>query len=491
MPQLDRLSKSRFLTGRQCELRLWHYYFSPDLGTDLDDATLARMAAGDDVGELARQRFPGALVAADRDHMEEALAETARLVRDPAVNAIHEGAFEYQGTLVRVDVLLRRGDGAWDIIEVKSTKTVKDVHLMDASFQRWVVGNSGLPLGNTSLMVLNGDYRYQGGALDLEKLFRLEDISALAEANAPLIEKEVGRFQAMIRQPEAPKVQPSPHCFDPYDCPYFGDCTRHWPKSPDPVEWLPNYGPVKWMKCHNEGIHGMLDVPLDRLTEKQRQVRDCHASKQAWVSDGLAAALNVLQFPIHFLDFETLSTAVPKLIGSGPYNPTPFQWSCHTLYENGELAHADYLAEDNSNPRELLFQSLLEVLGKEGSICVYSHFEKGVLNSAIQAMPHHADEFRGLIKRLVDLHPVVKNHVYLPTFYGSFSIKEVLPALVPGFTYSDLQIQDGVMAGNVFARMLDEQDASVRQSLRKDLLTYCGLDTLAMVKIREALLGLI
>jgi len=448
------------------------------------------MEAGDEVGELARQRFPGVLVSEDREHLKEALAETARLVADPSVKAIHEGAFEYNGTLVRVDVLLRRDDGGWDIIEVKSTKQIKEVHRLDASYQRWVLEHSGMKIGKTSLMVLNGDYRYQGGALDLEGLFQIEDISGWAEANAPLIEKKVDRFLTMLRQPEAPKVQPSPHCFDPYECSYYADCTKHWPKSPVPVAWLPGYGPVKWMKCHHEGIHGMLDVPLDRLTGKQRQIRDCHENQQAWISDGLASAMDAFQFPIHFLDFETLSTAVPKLIGSGPYDVTPFQWSCHTLHENGELTHEEYLAEGNSNPRGPLFRALLKVLGKHGSICVYSHFEEAVLNSAIRALPELAEELRDLIRRLVDLHPIVKNHVYLPAFCGSFSIKDVLPALVPGFSYSELQIQDGVMAGNVFARSLDEPDATVRQALRKDLLAYCGLDTLAMLKIREALLAL-
>jgi hypothetical protein len=244
------------------------------------------------------------------------------------------------------------------------------------------------------------------------------------------------------------------------------------------------------MDLHEEGIHGMLDIPKTRLSENQILLRNCHESGQPWISPSLTIALDIFEYPIHFLDFESAAAAVPKLVGSHPHEAMPFQWSCHTLHKDGRMTHAEYLADDNAYPRETLFKALLEVLGNKGSICVYSPFEKRMLNEAIRAMPHREWDLQALIKRLVDLHPIVKRHLYLPSFYGSYSIKQVLPALVPELSYETLQVQDGNAAGRAFLELLETEDPALRQAKRADLLAYCSQDTLGMVKIREALLRL-
>jgi hypothetical protein len=416
MPKLEFLSKTRFMSGQQCLLKLWNYYFCPDLGSDPDADTLARMMEGHEVGELARQRYPGILVDEDRDHLEAAVETTSRLVQDPSIMAIHEGTFVFEGALVRVDVLNRTESGAWDLIEVKSCLEVEEEHRIDASFQRWVLGQAGIPVERTYVMVPDREYCYQGGAYDLEAFFRMVDVTAFAERKAPFIESEVGRFLDMLQQPKAPAVSLSSHCYKPYPCPYLGECTSHWPKATTPIEWLHGVGPIRSMELHAEGIHGMLDIPKTRLSENQTLLRNCHESGQPWISPDLAKALNVFEYPIHFLDFESTASAVPKLVGSHPHEAMPFQWSCHTLHEDGRLTHTEYLADDNAYPRETLFKGLLEVLGTKGSICVYSPFEKRMLNEAIRAMPHREWDLQGLIKRLVDLLPIVKRHLYLPAF---------------------------------------------------------------------------
>ena len=486
MTQPMRLSKSRFMSGRQCTLRLWNDWFHRDIATPTDPASQARFDEGNEVGEVARKHFPGVLVSGDHRHPDEALAETARVLADPDVEVIHEAAFEHRGAFVRVDILARR-NGAWDVIEVKSVLDVNDAHRMDAAFQGWVVAGTGLPLGQTMVMALNRDYRYQGGDLDYPSLFRLEEITAEARSMVPRIEADLDRFQALLKLPEAPTVLPGVHCATPYECPYFAHCTRHWPAVPDPVESIPGFGPVRCMPLHTAGRHGMSDLVLEKLSARQQVVVTCHNNNKPWISTRLPEALKAFETPIHFLDFETFAPPVPKLIGTGPREKVPVQWSCHTMVEEGELTHQEFLAEGLSDPREAFAVSLIKATEREGSICVYSPYEKGVLNRLALSLPHLAPELRALIDRLVDLHPVVVENIYLPAFHGSYSIKDVLPALVPGFDYSQLQVQDGNQAGVAFAKMLDETDPDAREAIRNDLLTYCGQDTLAMVKIREAL----
>jgi len=282
-------------------------------------------------------------------------------------------------------------------------------------------------------------------------------------------------------------VSPGRHCASPYECPYLAHCTQTWPPVADPVDWVPGLGPAKYLPLHAAGTHSMADLALAKLSPQQLQVVACHRDQRPWVSPGLRSALQPFAPPLHFLDFETFAAAVPVLMGTGPREIIPVQWSCHTMLAEGTLTHQEFLAEGLSDPREAFAASLIKATEREGNICVYSPYEKGVLNRLALSLPHLSPELRALIDRLVDLHPVIVENIYLPAFHGSYSIKDVLPALVPGFDYSQLQVQDGNQAGVTFARMLDETDPAAREAIRNDLLEYCGQDTMAMVKIREAM----
>jgi hypothetical protein len=472
-------------------LKLWNDCFHADLAQESDEDDLARRLEGEEVGALARQRFPGVLVTAGWDELGKALEDTQRLMADPQIPAIHEAAFEWEGVMARVDILRRNEDGTWDVIEVKSVGEAEEVHRLDVAFQGWLLRRAGIPVARTWLMVLNKNYRLQGGTLDLEHLFRMIETSAHAERNAARIEEDVCRFKALLKAGQPLDVTPSKHCTTPYNCAYLSHCTARWPKPPVPVEWMPRYGIVRGMEAHAQGIHSLFDIPeRDLKSDLQRRVRACYETQSTWVGPGLAKALEAFQFPIHFLDFEALSSAIPRLEGSGPYEAIPFQWSCHTLDAEGRMTHHEYLVEDTGYPREKLFTALLEVLGEAGSICVYSHYEKRMFDEAIRVHPQMAPRLQAVINRMVDLLPMVREHVYHPGFQGSFSIKSVLPALVPELSYKQLKVQDGLAAVRGFLDMLGTADPVERASKRQDLLAYCGLDTMAMVKVREALIKL-
>lgn len=483
------VSKSRFIAGNQCLLRLWNQVHRPDLATPTDLETQARFDAGQEVGRVARGRFPGVLVEADHHHPEEALAESARLMADLSVQAIHEAAVAAEGALVRVDTLVRNGT-SWDLVETKSVVEGKDVHVLDASFQWWVATKAGLPIGKAFVMLLNRDYRREGGNLDLEELFRLEDVTQVAQELAPQMERALAVATETIRSPRAPGVSPDRHCVEPYECPFLAHCTRDWPAVEDPVDWLPRVGEKTSLDYRSRGIHRMSDLPENELSDHQLRVLNCHRRDTPWVAEGLGEVLGVIQGPTHYLDFETYASPLPSLESSRPYEAVPVQWSCHTRQLKGEMVHREFLAEGTGNPRETFTRTLLEALGTAGSICVYSHYEQTILEHLAEALPYLADEIRAVIRRLVDLLKIVKANVYLPAFHGSYSIKKILPALAPGFGYAHLQVQDGLQAMQSFRRMLEEPEPAARGALRGDLLAYCAQDTLAMVQVHDALRAL-
>jgi hypothetical protein len=148
------------------------------------------------------------------------------------------------------------------------------------------------------------------------------------------------------------------------------------------------------------------------------------------------------------------------------------------------------LCDEDKDPREEFTQSLLNALGTEGSIVIYTNYETGVLNSIIEHFPQYTDELWAIIDRFKDLHAIIKNNYYHPKFYGSFSLKYLLPALVSEMSYDKLSIQDGMQASLEYLRMIDPKTSEDEKAgIRTDLLTYCGQDTEAMINIRDELLN--
>jgi hypothetical protein len=93
------------------------------------------------------------------------------------------------------------------------------------------------------------------------------------------------------------------------------------------------------------------------------------------------------------------------------------------------------------------------------------------------------------VQRIWDLHPIVRDHYYHPLFKGSYSLKEVLPALIPSLGYEDLAIKEGGHAASEYYRMVFvETDWVERAAIAEALLRYCARDTLAMVELRRALM---
>jgi hypothetical protein len=198
--------------------------------------------------------------------------------------------------------------------------------------------------------------------------------------------------------------------------------------------------------------------------------------------------LKTVQYPVHHLDFETIMLAVPRFSETRPYQALPVQWSNHIEEATGELRHEEFLHRDMSDPRKVLTEALLESLGDHGSICVYSPYERSILEQLAVALPSFRPALSRIVSRLWDLFPIVRDFYYHPAFGGSYSIKSVLPAMVPSLAYDDLAIKEGGHAASQYYRMVFvETDWVERATIEEALLRYCARDTLAMVELRRAL----
>jgi hypothetical protein len=482
-----RLSKSKFLAALQCEKRLYLEVHRPELATPLDAAARAVLDMGSEIGVLARRRFSdGVLVDVSYRRAREAVARTAELIADPSVPAIFEAALYFDSVLIRVDILERLTDVAgttrWRLIEVKASTKTKDVHLDDVAIQYYVACGAALAIVEAGIMHVNSHYVYEGGDPDVGQLFTWRDFTNDVRQKADSVPERLAGLRSMLLRPAPPERDPDRHCHSPYECPFWAHCTKDKPARW--IYYLPGGGTVPTL-LREKGIASIDDIPAEvPLSPVQRRVKD----NVEWLGAGLAPALGSARYPVHHLDFETFMPAVPRFPATRPYQVMPMQWSDHIEYEDGMVVHREFLFRDPKDPRDAFVSSLLASLGKEGSICVYSSYERAILERLAHTFPSFERQLMDVIARLWDLYEIIKTHYYHPGFAGSYSIKAVLPAVVPTLGYQDLDVQDGRSAARAYYRMVFEESDWVEQErIAQSLSRYCERDTWAMLQIRRVL----
>ena len=483
-----RLSKSHLMAYRQCPRRLWLQIHRPELAVEPSDQT-ERLAVGRQAGEIARQLHPGGTLI-NGDSISEALVETRQVLAD-GTTPVFEGTLEAHGALVRVDLLLPEPDG-YRLVEVKSSGSVKDYHYPDLAIQAWVAGAAGVPLVRIELAHIDTSFVYPGGG-DYQGLFHHEDMGATIAALVKDVPDWIGAARKVLTGPD-PQTDPGGQCQNPFPCPFMEHCgpvaedTGGYP----PEKVLPNAGKVP-ETLRAAGYTDLRDVPEERLEKPMhRWVGRVTRTGEPELLPDAAAKLAGFGYPRAYLDFETLQHAIPIWEGVRPYAQIPFQWSCHLEAADGTLTHREFLAEGDGDPRRGFAESLLEALdGNDGPIFVYNAaFERTRLKELATAFPEHADGLEALIDRIVDLHPITRANYYHPEMRGSWSLKAVLPAVAPDLSYEGLDVANGTAAQQAFAETLRPDTKPARcAELRRALLEYCRLDTLALVRLAHFLEG--
>ena len=478
------LSKSKFCYGLQCVRQLWwrvHEPHAPELVAS--PALRAVFDRGHRVGELAQAEFPGGVrIGGEFHEVAQKLADTERaLASGPA--AIYEGALSAYGVFVAVDILERLDEGH-GIVEVKSTLRVKEQFIPDVAIQLHVVRAAGVDVRRAELMHLNRACTYP----DLTDLFVREDVTAEAEAFQASIPEHLRRMREAL-DGALPVVEPGRGCDEPYECPFRARC---WPELPEHHVSTLYRGGKRAAGLLADGIETIDGIPEDEhlSATASRQARAVRTGTLV-VEPGLAEALGALRRPIAFLDFESINPPVPAWNGCSPYQHVPVQMSCHVQGERGALVHHAHLPAEPGDPRAALAAAVVRACEGAQSVVAYNaRFERDCLAHLATHVPSLSTELRAIASKLVDLLPLVRNHVYHPDFGGSFSLKAVAPALVAGLGYDELAIGDGGTASAILEGLLlgrGEIAQEERERLRGQLLEYCALDTLAMLHIVERL----
>jgi hypothetical protein len=484
------LSKSTFMRGLQCEKSLYLNKHNRNLKDEIGAQQQAIFSQGTNVGELAQELFPGGVDCTPESYydFQKAVIKTQEEIENGST-VIYEAAFQFEEVLVALDILVKDENG-WKAYEVKSSTSVSDTYRMDASLQYYVIKNSGIDLQDISIVYINNQY-VKNGKLSFKELFTIESVMEDVKERLVGIPNQIKALKTVLKKEKVPAMEIGAHCTSPYQCDFMGHCWKHVPDYS--VFNISRLGASKKFELYEQGILEIKDVPEDfALSENQRIQVEKEISQTTHIDKpNIETFLNELNYPLYFLDFETMGSAIPIYDDSRPYQQLVFQYSLHIQEKpGGDLIHKEYLAvTDGSDPRLKFMEQLVQDCGTKGDVIVYNiGFEKGKLNELINTFPQYEKGLNNIVSRLKDLMiPFQSKWFYKPEMQGSYSIKKVLPALVPELSYNDLEIKEGGTASNVFTQMAAGTYVGDLEKSRKDLLDYCRLDTLAMVRIVEEL----
>ena len=481
------LSKSSYLRGWQCPKALWLWKHRNDLRPAVTPQLQAMFDQGTEVGRLAQKRFPGGVDCSPEKHFDygPALAATQRALME-GVPAIYEAAFQHDGVLAALDILVRDGEG-WMGVEVKSSTSSKDQFIEDCALQYHVLTNSGVTVTRMQLLVIDSTY-VRNGPVEVGRLFKLIDLTDQVQARQEGVRERIVSLKNTLQGPE-PEVPIGPQCDSPYSCDFKAYC---WKDVPERSVFLLSRIGAGAFELHHAGVRKLEEVNDDvELTPVQRLQLGVELSGRPHIEEEpIRRFVAGLKYPLQHLDFETFALAVPPFNGTRPYQAIPFQFSLHVeAAANMEPEHRSFLADGSGDPREGFVRALLNAVGPEGDILVYNRsFEARILRELAEDKPHHATAIEGLLARLKDLaEPFAKRWYLTPGMDGRHSIKKVLPALVPELGYDDLEIGSGDLASLSFAQVVQGTYAGDETQLRRALEAYCALDTLAMVRVLRVL----
>lgn len=485
-----RLSKSSFIRGVQCEKMLYLDKHHSDLREERSVSKEAIFEQGTNVGLLAQDLFKGGYDASPDDYsrISKSLINTQKAI-EIGESIIYEATFEYNGLLSAIDILVKENN-QWKAYEVKSSSSVSDTYVIDAAVQYYTIVNSGLELSDISLVLINSEY-VRKGEIDLNDFFKIISVKNEVLNQQSILPDKIDFLKNTINKKEIPTKNIGVHCNEPYDCDFKAHCWKHIPEYS--IFDISRLKQKKKFKLYNQGIitfdqlkNSDMKFSSSQKIQISSEVQNSSIIKKELIKD----FTDSLNYPLCFLDFETILPAIPLFDNCKPFQQVVFQYSLHVQKEKESiLSHYEYLAPSDIDPREALILKLIEDCGSNGDIIVYNiSFERGRLNELITIYPKYKEQLNNIINRMKDLMiPFQKKWFYTPEMKGSYSIKYVLPALVSDLSYDQLAIKDGGTASNTFLSMVTNTFDGNEAKERENLLEYCKMDSYAMVKILDEL----
>lgn len=484
------LSKSRLTAWRQCPRRLWLQIYQPEL-LEVSHEDEQRFQIGYEVGDAAQQPYPDAIVIND-ENLSDAIVSTQKALRDLQDRPMFEATFQHDGLLVRCDLLVPTASG-FRMIEVKSSTKVKLYHIEDCAIQAWVLQQNGISTCTIELAHIDTSFVYEDDG-NYHGLFHYAKLDDEIEPLLEQVPQWITDARRVLASTE-PDILPGAQCDDPFECPFKAHCHKHIDAEPEPEYPLSVFYRMSGGMFETLRAIGYTDartVPEEHLNSTQRWIQRVSQTGQAELDTTAARIIAAYPFPRYYLDFETIALAVPRWAKTSPYRTqVPFQWSCHIEESTGELQHAMFLDVTGDDPRRACAESLVATMGTSGPIFVhFQAFEKGRISELAKLFPDLSDKLLSINQRVVDLLPIARAHYYHPVMKGSWSIKAVLPTIAPNMSYGELDVSDGMGAQDAYKEILHTDTPSQRkQQLTTGLRDYCTLDTLAMGRLAQFLMG--
>ena len=450
------LKKGTFLSGVHCERRMW--WEIHDKGceeTKIGLATQNLFDQGNEVGELAREQVPGGVfIRRDRGNFVPSFALSREAVNNPLVRVIYEAGFVAHDTMIFADILVRGEDG-FTLIEVKQGTSVTEEHIYDLGIQAVVMREAGVPIARFELMHLNRECRYP----DLSNLFVREDVTKEVQEKLPEIELALDHLLKVAKGNELPQAELGGRCAEPRECAFIARC---WPAvEADHIRYLYRLNKDKAISFEKSGVSRIQDLPDDlQLGAIPARQRRCLREGEILVEKGaLVDALMSIVPPVAHIDFETVMFAIPRWNGCRPYDTIPVQMSVHVVDEVGNARHHSWIAKDSSDPRIGIGPAIVAACEGAKTVTAYNaNFEKRCILTVAEVCPEIAPRLREIAESIVDLLPMVRENLYHKNFRGSFSLKRVLPALVPELSYEDLEIAEGETASAQLMTLLFKEN---------------------------------
>ncbi len=471
------LSKSNYLQYLDCPEELWLWKNRRELIPEEAEDTKFKIEQGDLIDVLAQRWFE-----------EGAVVDGVKI---PPSQASYQDDLRVDGFIAISDVLVRHEDGSVSIFEVKGSTTVKKKHIYDSAFQRMVFERKGYTVRDNYMVLVDRSFVYEGD-IDKHKILTTVNITEKVKREMSATRKRAVEALAFINGPE-PAARITAGCSNKEHCAFV---QLHHPK-------FPTYNVYDILRIHKkklkmlvgDGILDIKDVPKDfPLSKRQRRQVDIAQSGETEINKRtIRRRLKKLKYPLYFLDYETFAYVFPAQKGYRPYQQMVFQYSLHVLESPGaELEHHGYILKEREESVEELIKHMKKHLREDGgSVLVWSeNFEKSRNEEMAERYPKHAPFLEDINSRTFDLMEIFKDELYVsPGFKGSYSIKKVLPILCPDLSYSGLDINNGAMATISWHKMTQATTSKREQkAIYKDLVAYCHLDTMAMVRIWEELM---
>ncbi|MDH5533332.1 MAG: DUF2779 domain-containing protein [Candidatus Pacebacteria bacterium] len=497
------LSKSDYMLFLRHPAWLWLKKFEKHKLPPVDDNLQAMFDAGNEFESYANRLFPDAVKLGFNNYSEyQSLTYRTEQEIIRGTKIILQGRLEADGITCIFDVLIRVGDKEFDLIEIKASTKSKPEHEYDLAFQMLVLEKAGYSVRNISVIHANKEY-VREGEIDPVGITSITDVTMEVKALKSTTEQQLIEAFKLLSSGECPDL--SPRYVNRIGVPkvrWFEDWMEIFTTlkpNDDPYNVYkisyPNAEQIG--KLEDAGITQLADIPEDiALRAKQiAQIQTTKTNKRILELDKIKDFLDTFHYPLYFFDYETFSSVIPQFDLCKPYTDYPFQYSLHVLDSpDAELRHVEYLHADKTNPMPGLLKQLNNDIGDSGTVLTWNmSYEKGCNDRMAALYPEHADFLSQLNERIDDLMiPFSKMWFFDKDFFGSASVKKVMPVLAPELSYKELNVGDGLLARRMWTQtVLEGRHEANRDEIMDDLSKYCTLDTFAMVRIYEELKKLV